>query len=252
MKLGNLQCKSNFNRNQVLLLMIENITNQIGQFCRGDTRCTQKLPKLFLYPFTTSQLSVNGVGPTKPLTTSLSPTSKHSSHLREPSKGGRQRLCWHNRLSTKHWRLVDQLSIKSQNNRLLKTTAIGLGPILTNLQAFLGFPVETIMKADTKLTVVMCCHLFDQRYAAPSSGDFRQRPTPPKACGLSYRNGILLALQRGLRYPFIYLKKKSNFIFFLHSKRQEPEILRNYHHTLCVMCPVSHVRCQMLLITYHM
>ena len=48
------------------------------------------------------QLSVNGVGLTKPLTTSLSPTSKHSSHLREPSKGGRQRLGWHNRLLTKY------------------------------------------------------------------------------------------------------------------------------------------------------
>ena len=34
----------------------------------------------------------------------------------------------------------------------------------TNFDPFtgvLGFPVETIMKADTKLTVVMCCHLFD-------------------------------------------------------------------------------------------
>ena len=35
------------------------------------------------------QLSANGVGLTKPLNTSLNPTSKHSSHLREPSKGGR-------------------------------------------------------------------------------------------------------------------------------------------------------------------
>ena len=33
------------------------------------------------------QLSINGVGITKPLTTSLNPTSKHSSHLRKPSKG---------------------------------------------------------------------------------------------------------------------------------------------------------------------
>ena len=33
---------------------------------------------------------------------------------------------------------------------------------LDPLQAFLGFPVETIMKADAKLTVVMCCHLFDR------------------------------------------------------------------------------------------
>ena len=33
-----------------------------------------------------------------------------------------------------------------------------------NLELFtgvLGFPVETIMKADTKLTVVIGCHLFD-------------------------------------------------------------------------------------------
>ena len=35
------------------------------------------------------QLSINGVGLTKPQATSLSPTSKHSSHLRKPSKGGR-------------------------------------------------------------------------------------------------------------------------------------------------------------------
>ena len=36
MKLGNLQCKSNFNRNEVLLMMKENIkTNQIGKFCQG-------------------------------------------------------------------------------------------------------------------------------------------------------------------------------------------------------------------------
>jgi hypothetical protein len=33
-----------------------------------------------------SQLSIKGVGLTKPLTTSLNPTSKHSSHLREPSR----------------------------------------------------------------------------------------------------------------------------------------------------------------------
>ena len=60
----------------------------------------------------------------------------------------------------------------------------------TNLDPFiivLGFPVETIMKADTKLTVVMCCHLFDQRYKAPSNGDFRRQPLLPQACELSLR-----------------------------------------------------------------
>ena len=40
-------------------------------------------------------------------------------------------------------------------------TAIGLGPIKTHLYAFLGSPVETIRKANTKLTVVMCCQIFD-------------------------------------------------------------------------------------------
>ena len=34
-----------------------------------------------------SQPSIIGVGLTKPLTTSLNPTSKHSSHLRKPRKG---------------------------------------------------------------------------------------------------------------------------------------------------------------------
>ena len=34
-----------------------------------------------------SQLSINWVGLTKPLTTSLNPTYKHSSHLRKPNKG---------------------------------------------------------------------------------------------------------------------------------------------------------------------
>ena len=37
LKLGNLQCESNFNRNEVLLLMIENIkTNQIVKYLPGD------------------------------------------------------------------------------------------------------------------------------------------------------------------------------------------------------------------------
>ena len=56
----------------------------------------------------------------------------------------------------------------------------------------------------------MCCHFFGQRYAAPSRGDFRCRPSPPKACGLSLRNGFLLTLQRELKYPFIKRRKKSN------------------------------------------
>ena len=36
------------------------------------------------------------------------------------------------------------------------------------------------MKAGTKLTVVMCCHIFDRRSVAPSSGDFLRRPPPSR------------------------------------------------------------------------
>ena len=32
------------------------------------------------------------------------------------------------------------------------------------------------MKADTKLTVVMCGHIFDSSSVTPSSEDFRQKP----------------------------------------------------------------------------
>ena len=55
MKLGNLQCKFYFNRNELLLLMIEKIKiYQINKFFQGDIKCTKKLPELlFLYPFTT-------------------------------------------------------------------------------------------------------------------------------------------------------------------------------------------------------
>ena len=51
----------------------------------------------------------------------------------------------------------------------------------TNLDPFigvLGFPVETIMKADKKLTVVICSHLFDYRYLAAISGGGRCHPRP--------------------------------------------------------------------------
>ena len=36
------------------------------------------------------------------------------------------------------------------------------------------------MKADTKLTVVMCCHIFKRRSVSPSSGDFCRRPPAPR------------------------------------------------------------------------
>ena len=44
-----------------------------------------------------------------------------------------------------------------------------ISPLLTCLEAFSGFLGKTKMKADTKLTVVMCCQIFDRRSLAPSS-----------------------------------------------------------------------------------
>ena len=50
-----------------------------------------------------------------------------------------------------------------------------------HLEAPEGFPVDIKMKADTKLTVVMCCQIVDKRFAAPSSGRFGRWPAPPQA-----------------------------------------------------------------------
>ena len=45
--------------------------------------------------------------------------------------------------------------------------------IKTNLQASKVLPVQTKMKAETKLTVVMCCQIDDERPTAPSSSRFK-------------------------------------------------------------------------------
>ena len=61
----------------------------------------------------------------------------------------------------------------------LKRTWLCLRPIQTNLEASEGLQVKTKMKADTKLAVVMCCHIVARRHTGPSNGRFRRRPAPP-------------------------------------------------------------------------
>ena len=39
----------------------------------------------------------------------------------------------------------------------------------------MGFPEKTTMKADRKLTIVMCCHIFDRRSVTPSTAGDRRR-----------------------------------------------------------------------------
>ena len=57
----------------------------------------------------------------------------------------------------------------------LKRTWVCLRLIQTNLKASEGLPVKTKMKAEIKLTVLMCCQIFGKRPTAPSSGRFRRQ-----------------------------------------------------------------------------
>ena len=46
---------------------------------------------------------------------------------------------------------------------------------------FMGFLIDTQVKADTKMSVVMWCQIFDRKSIVPSSGDFcRQLPPVDK------------------------------------------------------------------------
>ena len=107
---------------------------------------------------------------------------------------GRDGIALHVFPAYRCWEL-DRLFIRRHTNKDLKWTKLCLGPISTRPEAFLGFLEQTTMKADTKLTVVMCCHIFDRRSVAQSSGDFRQKPPAPRRpwCGKSpnvWRCGI--------------------------------------------------------------
>ena len=62
----------------------------------------------------------------------------------------------------------DQLFIKRKHETCSKQTKLFLDPIYTCLEAFLGFLVDTKVKAYTKLTVVMCCPICYKRSLAPS------------------------------------------------------------------------------------
>ena len=77
----------------------------------------------------------------------------------------------------------NQLSIRRHPHKDLKWTKIFLGPIQTDLEAFLGFLGQTKMTAYIKRTVVMCCQIVTGKSVAPSSGDFRRQPEQRYTCG---------------------------------------------------------------------
>jgi hypothetical protein len=74
--------------------------------------------------------------------------------------------------------LVDQPGIKKLKQQTFENNS---NRFRTNLDPYVGvlrLPVETVMKADTKLTVVMCCHFFitgTQRHLTAISGGGRRR-----------------------------------------------------------------------------
>ena len=73
------------------------------------------------------------------------------------------------------------------------------------------------MKADTELTVVMCCQIFDQRFTAQSSGNFLWRRRRPLACGQSLRqlkNSLLLILTICLCIFLSYLFFLNQLIYY--------------------------------------
>jgi hypothetical protein len=92
---------------------------------------------------------------------------------------GRDGITLHRFPACRCWEL-DQLFIRRHSNTDLKWTKLFFGPIKTRPETFLGFLEKTTMKTDTKLTVVMCCHIFERRSVAPSSSDFRRKPRAPR------------------------------------------------------------------------
>ena len=52
-----------------------------------------------------------------------------------------------------------------------------------HLDMIIGFLINTQMKADAKLTVVMWYQIFYSKSIAQASGDFCRRPPPRLACG---------------------------------------------------------------------
>ena len=131
------------------------------------------------------------------------------------NKVGRQRWGWHFMLF-QYTCKVDQLAIKGPNYMFMKRTQLCLCPIQTDLEAPEGFPVKTKMKADTKLTVVMCCQIFirgPQHHLAAFSGGAGAAAglfTEPQTAA-----GIVSFLQIQPVYVFFKLKikKKSNLNF---------------------------------------
>ena len=74
------------------------------------------------------------------------------------------------------------LQMGGHNHKCLKLIKLCLGPILTCLQTSAGFLIDTKIKADTKLTVVIRCQIFARKSVVPEIA---------ATVGLGTRSGIL-------------------------------------------------------------
>ena len=90
----------------------------------------------------------------------------------------------------------------------LKRTTLCLRPIQTNFEASEGLPVKTKMKADTKLTGVMCCDCCLEAHSAI------QRPFPAVAGATTAlwtepqtATGVVYFLQ--IRPVYVFFKQKT-------------------------------------------
>ena len=81
-------------------------------------------------------------------------------------------------LSSIHLLRTGPALYRNKPHKDLKKTKLCIGPILTRLEAFLGFLVKTKMKAYTKLTIAMCCQIFTRRSLAAISACDRRRGRP--------------------------------------------------------------------------
>ena len=78
------------------------------------------------------------------------------------------------------------------------------------------FRIKTKVEADTKLRILMWCHIFYKKPIALSSGHFRQRLRPPQVCWRSldsYRNNLILYILNFFMYFFLLFILNPNYIF---------------------------------------
>ena len=109
------------------------------------------------------------------LTNTDSRTPCHTCMTRWVGRGGVGIRCF----SNIHLRFTRPSVYKKSRQYVFEKNMVMFKPNSDQFRGIWGPPSEKKMKADTKLTVVMCCQIIAKRHTAPSSGRFRRRPASP-------------------------------------------------------------------------